>query len=81
MDIVDTEFDESIEVDLERFLEPFIRSSASALRLRPRSSSFFARTSSATPFLYSISRVGGLLVKAILTSAITCWECRWSILV
>ena len=54
VDIVDTDFDED-EVDLERFLDPFICSSASALRLRPRSSSFFARTSSATPSLRSIS--------------------------
>lgn len=60
MDIVDTEFDEYDEVDLERFLDPFICSSESALRLRPRSSSFFARISSATPFLISISLVAGL---------------------
>ena len=58
VDIVDTDVDED-EVDLERFLDPFIYSSASALRLRPRSSSFSARTSSATPFLRTISlRVG-----------------------
>lgn len=69
MDIVDTEFDEYDEVDLERFLDPFKRSS-SALRLRPRSSSFLARTSSATPFLVPISLMAGLPFKAIRTSVI-----------
>lgn len=51
VDMVETEFEEDDEMDLERFLDPFICSSASALRLRPRSSSFLARISSATPFL------------------------------
>ena len=60
MDIVDTEFDEYDEVDLERFLDSFVGSSASALRLRARSSSFLARTSSATPFLNSVSLVVGV---------------------
>lgn len=78
VDIVDTEFDEFDE-DLERFLDPFIGSSPSALRLRPRSSSFFARTSSATPFLISISLVAGLLFKAVPTCAKDRWEYRWSI--
>ena len=78
VDIVDTEFDE-LDEDLESFLDPFISSLASALRLRPRSSSFLARTSSATPFLNSISLIAGLPFKAIPTCAIDRWECRWSI--
>ena len=74
MDIVDTESDEYAE-ELERFLDPFLCSS-SALRLRPRSSSFFARISSAMPFLISISLTVGLPFKAIHTSAIDRWEYR-----
>ena len=69
MDIVDTEFDED-ELDLERFLDPSICSSASALRLRPRSSSFFARTSSAIPFLNSVSLRAGLVFRGIPTFVI-----------
>ena len=57
VDIVDTDVDEYEDIDLGRFRDPIMGSFPSAVRIRARSSSFFASCSSAMPFLRNVSAV------------------------